>query len=106
METIYVKAYMSNGLCGCDEEYVMAIDIPEYITDDNIKLLHVWDVILENYTYEYGFCGIETYEEDAEELGYDLDEWYHECLKDNCCYDTISKEEFDRIVEEGEIEVR
>lgn len=80
----YYVANMSNGLCGCDEDFIIK----------NESEL-TWDDFIEKYTYRNGVCYMDDYDEDE----------YLEDINTYSSYEEISKEKFDLLKNEYE-EVR
>lgn len=83
----YFKVNASNGLCGCDEEWITTTE-----KDD----LNFWLDVLERYTYEGGYAGIEDDDDmwaeyDADE---DPEEGYQNAILDNTTWEEITEEEF------------
>lgn len=70
----YYVANMSNGLCGCDEEFIIK-------SESELT----WYDFVENYTYRDGTCYMDDYDEDE----------YLEDINTNSSYEEISKEKFD-----------
>ena len=75
----YYVVNMSNGLCGCDEDFIIK----------NESEL-TWDDFVEHYTYRDGICG------DMDDYDYDEDE-YLEDINNYSSYEEISKEKFDSL---------
>lgn len=80
----YYVVNMSNGLCGCDEDFIIK----------NESEL-TWDDFVENYTYRDGVYDMDDYDEDE----------YLEDINTYSSYEEISKEKFDLLKNEYE-EVR
>ena len=81
----YYVVNMSNGLCGCDEDFIIK----------NESEL-TWDDFVEHYTYRNGICcDMDDYDEDE----------YLEDINNYSSYEEISKEKFDLLKNEYE-EVR
>ena len=90
-----VLANMSNGYCGCDEQYIMSFS-------DDASSEEIWDYLLEAYTYNDGIASNEIFEEEAEEEGYDSIEEFWEAQIEECStYEEISEEEYRSYIEEG-----
>ena len=78
----YYVVNMSNGLCGCDEDFIIK----------NESEL-IWEKFEKKYTYRYGvYCDMEEDE-------------YLENINEYSSYEEISKEKFDLLKNEYE-EVR
>lgn len=90
----YFEVHASNGLCGCDEEWVTATE-----KDD----LDFYEDVLQQYSYESGYAGME----------YDEDEWaendeedgdpavgYENAIGENSSWEEITEEEFARLRDE------
>lgn len=81
----YYVVNMSNGFCGCDEDFIIK----------NESEL-TWDDFVEKYTYRYGgVWDMDDYDEDE----------YLEDINNYSSYEEISKEKFDSLKNEYE-EVR
>lgn len=73
----YYVVNMSNGLCGCDEDFIIK----------NESEL-TWDNFVDHYTYRDGVSGdMDDYDEDE----------YLENINDYSSYEEISKEKFDSL---------
>ena len=72
----YYVVNMSNGLCGCDQDFIIK----------NASKL-TWDDFVEKYTYRYRVCDMDDYDEDE----------YLEDINDYSSYEEISKEKFDSL---------
>lgn len=94
----YFLVYAGNGLCGCDEEW---------ITETEKENLDFCPDVLEMYSYEGGYAGMEN---DSDFWGEDL--WdddcdaYYDAIAENSGWDEISEEEFIRLRDEEGYEVR
>lgn len=80
----YYVANMSNGLCGCDEDFIIK-------SESELT----WDDFIEKYIYRNGVCCMDDYDEDE----------YLEDINTYSSYEEISKEKFDLLKNEYE-EVR
>lgn len=90
-----VLANMSNGYCGCDEQYIMSFS-------DDASYEEIWDYLLEAYAYNDGFASNEISEEEAEEEGYDsIEEFWEAQIEEYSTYEEISEEEYRSYIEEG-----
>lgn len=93
-----VLANMSNGYCGCDEQYIMSFS-------DDASSEEIWDYLLEAYTYNAyndGIASNEISEEEAEEEGYDsIEEFWEAQIEEYSTYEEISEEEYRSYIEEG-----
>ena len=88
-----VLANMSNGYCGCDEQYIMSFS-------DDASSEEIWNYLLEAYTYNDGFAGSENFEEEAKEEGYDsIEEFWEAQIGDYSGYKEISEEEYRSYIE-------
>ena len=72
----YYVVNMSNGLCGCDEDFIIK-------SESELT----WDDFVEKYTYRYGVYDMDDYDEDE----------YLEDINDYSSYEEISKEKFDSL---------
>ena len=73
----YYVVNMSNGLCGCDEDFIIK-------SESELT----WDDFVEKYTYRNGTCcDMDDYDEDE----------YLEDINDYSSYEEISKEKFDSL---------
>lgn len=94
----YYRICLSNGLCGCDEEYA------GFTANDDCTI--TIDELLDMYTYTDGFAGIENdideFLDNNEELTED-DFWddYTDSIKENSEVTEISEEEFDKLKDGG-----
>lgn len=95
----YFKVIASNGLCGCNDEWLV---------ETEEKDLDFYD-ILEQYAYEGGYAGIE-YDEDMwaeyDEEDNDSSVGYENAICENTVWDEISEEEFIKLRDEEGWEVR
>lgn len=88
-----VLANMSNGYCGCDEQYIMSFS-------DDASSEEIEDCLLEAYTYDDGIASFE--EAEAEEEGYDsIEEFWEAQIEKYSTYEEISEEEYRSYIEEG-----
>ena len=83
----YFKVEVGNGYCGCDEEWV---------TETEADDLNFWDDILEQYSYQTGFAGMDEDEFDEDEFG----ETYEDKICENAFWEEISYDEFIRLQDE------
>ena len=90
----YWKVESGNGLCGCDDEWLMEQNDEPSMGD-----------IMECYTYATGYAGQENYISD-----YDDEEEYWEDyetdIMENTSYEEITEEEFIELRDEEGWEVR
>ena len=94
----YFKVTASNGLCGCDDEWLVETEEEDLVFGD----------ILEAYAYESGYAGMENDDdlwgsENEEDGEYDL---YYEAIAENSVWDEISEEEFIKLRDEEGWDVR
>ena len=89
----YIKVSVGNGYCGCDEEYLLE-------ESDGANEDEIFDDILGTYSYESGAAGIDPDDEEFEEYSYE------DCIADNTSWDEIDEEEFIRLRDEENWEVR
>ena len=87
----YFKVFASNGVCGCDEEWLVETEEEDLDFTD----------ILEQYSYESGYAGAEYDEEND-----DPDVGYENAICENSSWEEITEEEFIRLRDEGGWEVR
>ena len=87
----YWKVECSNGLCGCDDNFVTT-------TADNYKFTE--GDLLEMYVYESGYAGIENDEWEEKGESDDAYENYQVAILENSCWDEITKEEYDYLLNE------
>ena len=90
---MYILVNAGNGFGGCDEEYLLEMN-------DNASDREIYDAILDSYTYESGAAGIDPDDEEFEEYSYE------DCIADNTGWEEISEEEFIRLRDEKDYEVR
>ena len=91
----YIKANLSNGWCGHDEEFLM--EFPDTATDDAIT-----EDVINSYSYIDGSAELDPYnEEEYEDYEDYLDEIYF-----NSDWEEISEEEFTMLRDEQGWEVR
>jgi len=96
----YFKVFASNGLCGCDEEWLT-------VTEKND--LDFYNDVLGQYSYEGGYAGFE----------YDVDMWaeydeenndpnvgYENAICEYSVWEEITEEEFVRLRDEEGLEER
>lgn len=86
----YWKVEMSNGYCGCDEEFVTATENNELTFED----------CLDMYTYTDGAAGIDPSDEEFEEYSYE------ECISDNTSWEEIEEEDYRSLINDEDWEVR
>lgn len=91
MKYIYVHA--SNGFCGCDEDFLMTV--PKETSDSEI-----FNEILQCYSYADGAAGMEPDDEFFEEYSYEAH------IADYTEWDEVTKEEYERLKDEENIEER
>ena len=72
----YYVVNMSNGLCGCDEDFIIK-------SESELT----WDDFVEKYTYRYGVYDMDDYDEDE----------YLADINDYSSDEEISKEKFDSL---------
>lgn len=93
-----VLANMSNGYCGCDEQYIISFS-------DDTSSEEIWGCLLEAYTYNAyndGIASNEISEEEAEEEGYNsIEEFWEAQIEEYSTYEEISEEEYRSYIEEG-----
>ena len=89
----YIQVFVSNGFCGCNEEYLLE-------EPDNVDDKWIMSDIFDTYSYESGAAGINPDDEEFEEYSYE------DCIIDNTSWEEISKEEFERLRDEEDWEVR
>lgn len=90
----YFKVFASNGICGCDEEWLVETEKED---------LDFYEDILCYYTYECGYAGMEYDEDDwAEYDEEDNDPYvgYENAICENSSWEEISKEEFEMLRDE------
>lgn len=84
----YFRVEAGNGLCGCNEKWITATE-----EDD----LNFYEDILQCYSYESGYAGIE-YDEDMwaeyDEEDNDSGIGYENAICENSCWEKITEEEF------------
>lgn len=90
---MYILVNVGNGYGGCDEEYLLEMR-------DGASDGEIYDTILETYSYETGAAGIDPDDEEFEEYSYE------DCIADNTTWDEIGEEEFIRLRDEEDYEVR
>lgn len=82
----YWKVEMGNGFCGCDEQFLT-------VTEKNE--LNFFDC-LDLYNYTDGVTGIDPEsDEEFEDYSYEI------CIADDSHWEEITKEEFDKLFDEG-----
>ena len=81
----YYKVEMSNGYCGCDDNFVTT-------TDDDTEL-SLTDC-MEMYVYADGAAGIDPDDEEFAEYPYEAN------IADNSTWEEISAEEYRKLVDE------
>ena len=88
--TRYWKVECSNGVSGCDDNFVTVTEDAEFTETD----------LLDYYAYESGYAGMEN--DDWEENGdFDnTDDNYHSAILENSCYDEITEDEYNYLIEE------
>lgn len=80
----YYKVEMSNGYCGCDDNFVVT-------TNDDTELS--FEDCMEMYTYADGATCIDPDDEEFEESSYE------EHIVDNSVCEEISEEEYRKLVD-------
>lgn len=90
----YYKIECSNGLCGCDDYYLLELGEDPTAAD-----------ILETYVYTSGYAGQENDIEDGESYD-DYMERYEQDILEYSCWVEITEEEFIRLRDEESWEVR
>ena len=81
----YYKVEMSNGYCGCDDNFVTVVD-----DDTELSLADC----MEMYMYADGAAGIDPNDEEF------ADYLYEENIADNSTWEEISEEEYRKLVDE------
>lgn len=91
----YFKVECGNGLCGCNEEWLIATDGHD---------LEPW-MIYDTYTYAEGYAGQEN---DIADYDSEEEYWeqYEETIHDNMYWEEISEELFHNLIDEEGWEVR
>ena len=89
----YVLVNAGNGFCGCNEDYLL-------IVRDEADDREIFNIIMETYSYETGAAGIDPDDEEFEEYSYE------DCIADNTGWEEITEEEFIRLRDEEDYEVR
>lgn len=89
----YVLVNAGNGFCGCNEDYLL--EVRDEANDDEI-----YTTIMETYSYESGAAGIDPDDEEFEEYPYE------DYIADNTGWEEITEEEFIRLRDEEDYEVR
>lgn len=92
----YFKVTASNGLCGCDDEWLIETEEEDLDFDSDV---------LEMYAYESGYAGMEN---DDDYWGSEDEEYdnYYKAIAENSVWDEISEEEFIRLRDEEGWDVR
>lgn len=92
----YYRICLSNGLCGCDEDYA------GFTENDDCTI--TLDELLDMYTYTDGYAGIENEIDEFLEINEDEgltedDFWddYTDTIKENSEVTEISEEEFEEL---------
>lgn len=83
----YFRVEVGNGYCGCDEMWV---------TETEADDLNFWDDVLEQYSYQSGFAGMDEDEFDEDEFG----QTYEDRISENAFWEEISYDEFIRLQDE------
>jgi len=93
----YYRIWLSNGLCGCDENYA------GFTANDDCTI--TLDELLDMYTYTDGYAGIENeidgFLEDEELTEDDFWNDYTDAIKENSEVTEITKEQFEELEDAG-----
>lgn len=87
----YWKVEMSNGYCGCDDNFVTK-------TEDDTEL--TFNDCMEMYVYADGAAGIDPDDEEFEEYSYE------ETVSEYSSWEEISEEEYKNLIEQEYLEER
>lgn len=88
--TRYWKVECSNGLCGCDDKFVTTTENAEFTEAD----------LFDYYTYEDGYAGIEYDEWEENGDSDNADDNYYAAILVNSCWDEITEDEYNYLIEE------
>lgn len=95
----YFKVFASNGLCNCEEEWIISTE-----KDD----LDFYDDVLGQYSYESGYAGMEN-DDDYWTESYEGDdplENYEDAIAEYSYWEEITYEEFIHLRDEEDWEER
>ena len=88
--TRYWKVECSNGRGGCDDNFVTVTEDGEFTEVD----------LLDYYAYESGYAGMENDEWEESGDSDNADDNYHAAILENSCWDEITEDEYNYLLEE------